>query len=81
MTARDDIWETIIEELVQEGKFKISDLNLPESRRQTVRRVCREMEQMGYLKRTSKQSKTWRAGDLAEVHLDLTPRAEVMKDE
>lgn len=81
MTARDQIWSTIIEELVEEGKFKISDLPIEESRRQTVRRVCREMEDLGYLRRTSKQSKTWRAGEMAEIHLNLSPRAEVMKDE
>lgn len=81
MTARDDVWSTIIERLVKEGKFKISELDIDEGRRQTVRRVCREMEDMGYLRRTSKQSKTWRAGELAEVQLNLSPRAEIMKDE
>lgn len=77
MTIRDDIWDTIIEELVQTGEFKISDLDIDEGRRQTVRRVCREMEDRGYLQRTSKQSKTWRAGKKANLHLNLSMRAMV----
>ena len=76
-TARDDIWQSIIKRLVDEGEFMISDLDIPESRRQTVRRVCREMEKMGYLERDSKQSKTWRAGEMAQLHLNLSMRAQV----
>lgn len=76
-TARDDIWATIIKRLVDEGEFMISDLDIPESRKQTVRRVCREMEEMDYLERDNEQSKTWRAGETAELHLNLSMRAQV----
>jgi len=38
------------------------------------------MEEMGWLKRTSDTGKTWYAGDLAEEHLRLSPRAELLAD-
>lgn len=82
-TARDEIWSAIIEQLVEDGRFMIRDLPIEESKAQTVRRVCREMEEMGYLYRLGdnpEQSKTWRAGPLAKELLDLEPKAEVMAD-
>jgi hypothetical protein len=76
-TVRDQIWSAIIEQLVIEGEFRVSDLGLDESKNQTIRRVCREMEKMGYLTRDSKRSKTWKAGERADLHLNLSMRAKV----
>lgn len=80
MTTRDEVWNEIIETLVEEGRFKLSDLDIDESKRHTVSRVCREMEDMGYLYRREGESKTWRAGKLAKSLLNLEPKAEVMAD-
>ena len=77
MTTRDEVWEAIVEELVREGEFKISELPIDEKQRQTVRRVCRKMEDMGFLTRESKQSKTWRAGEKSKALLNLSMRAQV----
>lgn len=81
MTLRDEVWDAVIETLVEEGKFQIGDLNFEESERHTVRRVLRNMEDQGYLRRDSPQAKTWRAGERAKDYLALTDRARVLADE
>lgn len=72
MTIRDEVWNQVIHELVTRGKFKISDLDIEDSQRHTVRRVLKEMESMGFVRRTSEQSSIWRLGRLAELQLDVS---------
>lgn len=69
MTLRDDVWNSVLRQLIKTGKFKISDLPFDESKRHTVRRVLREMEELGWLSRENDRSATWRMGELAELHL------------
>lgn len=53
------------------GKFRITDLPLEESQRHTVRRVLREIEEMGWVHRDSPRSSIWRLGPKAEMMLDV----------
>lgn len=71
MTLRDDAWDAVIKQLVQTGQFRISDLPFDEPQHHTVRRVLREMEALGWLRRTSKRAATWRLGEQAELHLNI----------
>jgi len=71
MTLRDDIWDDVLLRIVQQGKFKISDLGYDESHRNTVRRVLREMEDQGWLARESEQSSIWRLGPKAELFMSV----------
>jgi ribosomal protein S19E (S16A) len=71
MTTRDDVWNTVAHELKNRGKFKISDLPFEEGQRHTIRRVLREMEDIGWVRRTKDQSPIWRLGPAAETLLDV----------
>jgi hypothetical protein len=77
MTTRDDVWGKVLKKLVEEGEFRVGDLGIEESKRHTVTRVCKEMESLDYLTRENSNSKIWRAGKLADEHLDLSMRAKV----
>lgn len=77
MTTRDEVWAEVLETIIEEGQFKVGDLDIDESKRHTVTRVCKEMEELGYLTRTSSDAKIWRAGELANIHLDLSMKAKV----
>ena len=81
MTLRDKVWNEVIEVLTKEGKFKISELNFDESQRHTVRRVLKNMERQGFLRRETEHAKIWRAGPRAKELLDLSERARVLADE
>jgi len=72
MTLRDDVWHSVLTQLVKTGSFRISDLPFGESQRHTVRRVLREMENIGWLSRTNKRAATWRIGEMAEIHLNIS---------
>jgi len=72
MTLRDKIWDEVLDELRCTGRFKISDLDFHKSKRHTVRRVLREMEDYGWLRRTSERAATWRLGPKAEMHLNVS---------
>lgn len=75
MTVRDQAWDAVVQQLVETGKFKIGDLDLDDSQRHTVRRACLEMEELGWLRRTDEDSRIWRAGELAVLHLNLSEQA------
>lgn len=77
MTVRDQVWDKVLQLLVEEGEFKIGDLPFEEGKRHTVRRVLREMEEMGWLSRETNRSKTWRAGEIARLHLNLEEKADL----
>ena len=72
MTLRDQVWSSCLLQLRKTGKFKISDLPFQEEQRQTVRRVLRDMEAMGWLERENKRAATWRIGGEAELHLNVS---------
>lgn len=72
MTLRDEVWNSVLKQLVKTGNFRISDLPFNESQRHTVRRVLREMEDLGWLERENKRSATWRMGEMAELHLNVS---------
>ena len=78
MTLRDEVWDAVLKQLVKTGKFKISDLPFDEGQRHTVRRVLREMEDIGWLRRENNRAATWRMGELAEMHLNVS--AEKIKE-
>jgi len=80
MTVRDEVWDAVLRRLIEEGRFKISDLPFEEGQRHTVRRVLKEMEEMGWLKRTGDTGKTWYAGELAKETLELQSRAKLLSD-
>jgi ribosomal protein S19E (S16A) len=71
MTTRDDVWDTVAHELKNRGKFKISELPFEEEQRHTVRRVLKEMEDIGWVRRTSEQAAIWRLGPVAETLLEV----------
>jgi len=72
MTLRDDVWHEVLRQLVKTGSFRISDLPFDESQRHTVRRVLREMEDLGWLSRKNKRAATWRIGEAAELRLNVS---------
>jgi DNA-binding IclR family transcriptional regulator len=73
MTLRDEVWDAVLMQLKNRGKFKISDLSFNKSQRHTVRRVLREMDELGWVRRESKQAAIWRLGSKAEMVLDVSP--------
>jgi len=73
MTLRDQVWDEVLHQLVRTGQFKISDLDFEESQRHTVRRVLREMEDLNWLRRDDNLSATWKLGELAEMHMNISP--------
>jgi hypothetical protein len=80
MTVRDEVWDAVLQDLRENGRFKLGDLPFEESKRHTVRRVLKTMEGQGWLYRTSKRGRTWYAGNKAKEYLDLEKRAEVLSD-
>ena len=72
MTLRDNVWSTVLLQLRRTGQFRISDLPYNREQRHTVRRVLREMEALGWLGRESKRAATWRIGEEAELHLNVS---------
>jgi len=72
MTLRDQVWSASLLQLRKTGKFRISDLPFSGGQRQTVRRVLREMEMMGWLERENKRAATWRIGEEAALHLNVS---------
>lgn len=61
-----------MQQLVKTGQFQISELPFDESQRHTVRRTLREMEKLGWLSRESDRDATWRMGEQAELHLNVS---------
>lgn len=72
MTLRDHVWNAVLKQLVKTGQFRISDLPFNESQRHTVRRTLRKMEGLGWLSRENDRAATWRMGELAELHLNVS---------
>ncbi|MFC7018391.1 MULTISPECIES: hypothetical protein [Haloarcula] len=72
MTLRDSVWHAVMKQLIKTGQFRISDLPFNESQRTTVRRTLREMEKQKWLSRESDRAATWRMGELAELHLNVS---------
>ena len=72
MTLRDQAWNVALIQIVKTGKFKLTDLPFDGSERHTVRRALREMEKYDWLTRDSPHSTIWRAGDKAEMLLNLS---------
>jgi len=73
MTLRDQVWDAVLMELKNRGKLKISDLPFDESKRHTVRRTLREMDELGWVMRESEQAAIWRLGPKAEMVLEVSP--------
>jgi hypothetical protein len=74
MTLRDEIWNVVLQRLVNNGTVTMSDLPFSESQSHTVRRVLREMESLGWLTRESKWDATWQMGPEAELQLNIAPQ-------
>lgn len=72
MTLRDDVWNSVLRQCIETGKFKISDLPFKEGQRHTTRRVLREMEELDWLSRESEKSAIWRIGPKARLHLNVS---------
>jgi hypothetical protein len=72
MTLRDDAWNIALIQIVKTGKFRLTDLPFKESERHTVRRVLREMEAYDWLERDSDYASIWRAGDMAQMLMNLS---------
>lgn len=73
MTLRDEVWDATLKQLVKTGKFRIGDLPFEDGERHTVRRVLREMEETGWLTRDNARAATWRMGEKATRHLNVSP--------
>jgi ribosomal protein S19E (S16A) len=71
MTLRDDCWDTVLTVLVDQGRFKLSELPFEDSQKHTVRRVVREMESKGWVERKSKHAAIWRIGPKGRLLLDV----------
>jgi len=72
MTLRDEVWNAVLKQLVKAGRFRISELPFREDQRYTVRRVLRKMEDMEWLERENKRAATWRMGEKAALHLNIS---------
>lgn len=72
MTLRDNVWNAVLKQLIKTGQFRISDLPFDEGQRHTVRRVLREMEDQRWLARENERAATWRMGELAVLHLNVS---------
>lgn len=79
MTLRDRVWDAVLRELAtDDGEgFKISDLDFGESKRHTVRRVLREMEDMGWLERSNDRGRIWDGGENADLLLTRSEEEEL----
>lgn len=73
MTARDEIFSAVLEQLIRTGKFKLRDLPIRESEMATARRVLRVMEDLGWVARSSPNSSIWRVGHKGELLLNISP--------
>lgn len=75
-TLRDQVWNAALEQLVAKGKFTITclldELDLGDSKRQTVRRTLNAQEKAGWLERDSKQSSIWRLGWKGRLLLNVS---------
>lgn len=69
MTVRDNAWHTLLLAIYSHNEFRLSDLDWPEDSYATLRRVAREMENKGWLSRSSPNSSVWRRGPLADALL------------
>lgn len=72
MTLRDRVWDAVLKQILRTGHFRISELPFDSGQRHTVRRVLREMEQMGWLSRENDHAATWRMGEQAELFLNVS---------
>jgi hypothetical protein len=72
MTLRDAVWNSVMKQLVKTGHFRISDLPFNQSQRHTVRRTLRRMEELEWLSRENNRAATWRMGENAELHLNVS---------
>ncbi|SFG00781.1 hypothetical protein SAMN04488063_1113 [Halopelagius inordinatus] len=72
MILRDQVWSACLLQLRKTGKFRLSDLPFNEEQHHTVRRVLREMETMDWLARENKRAATWRIGEEAKLHLNVS---------
>lgn len=70
-TTRDEVWTAVLTQLSKSGEFQVSDLGLDTSKRHTVYRVLREMEDIGWLIERDTEPRTWKAGEVARRHLNL----------
>ena len=73
MTLRDEAWDETLKQLRKTGKFRIGDLPFDHGQRHTVRRVLREMEDREWLSRETEYAATWRMGEKAKLHLNVSP--------
>ena len=62
MVLRDEVWDTALLALTTKETFKTRELGFTASETQTVKRVLKEMEQMGWLQRDSPRAHIWRPG-------------------
>ena len=84
MTLRDDTWNASLELLVKQQKFKVDhlvdhlneespdDVEISDDQRQTIRRCLRQLEDKGWVERTTEQSEIWRIGWKGEVMLETS---------
>lgn len=69
MTLRDKVWDAVLDTLNDEEAFKVKDLAFDESKRHTVRRVLRRMENHGWVSRETPKSSIWCRGPKYEEQL------------
>ncbi|MFC7232973.1 hypothetical protein ACFQMM_19365 [Saliphagus sp. GCM10025308] len=83
MAVRDEVWIAVIERIIEDGKFRIGELDIDEGKRHTARRVLRFMEsdEVQFLTRDHNRAQIWRAGPKAREDLNLSMRAQVLADE
>ncbi|WP_255192723.1 hypothetical protein [Natronobeatus ordinarius] len=68
LPARDWAWTEILDHLSAEGNVQIKRMSIPDHRKQTVRRVLRNLEDKGWLYRESPQKETYYPSD-AGIHV------------
>ncbi|MYL18008.1 hypothetical protein GLW36_15320 [Halorubrum terrestre] len=72
MVLRDEVWDSALEQLINTGEFRLTDLPFETSETFTVKRCIREMQSCGWLSRESEQADIWRAGPKAEMLMNLS---------
>ena len=69
MTLRGNVIDEIVRQLVDNGKFRMSDLSIDDGQRKAVRDVLDELEDLRWVERENDRSPTWRLGPMGELHL------------
>jgi DNA-binding PadR family transcriptional regulator len=77
-TSRDRIRDAVFDIVRERGSFRRDHLPFDHTKRKTIYRTLRAMEEQGYLFRYYENSSIWRVGPKTLKFIDLTDRARAL---